>query len=134
MSRHYTRTKGGVRPVEDETPLRIEAKTTQSPTYTFKLQDWVDLTRMALRSGEEPIFAISFEDRRHAYVLLRAEFARSLGFSADMPQDMKKSWTLDAHRLFLNQQRRQVRLVLLEDAPVLVLVPYTQFLLALRRS
>lgn len=131
--KRYQATDDGVVPVSDGVQLRVEAKTTSSGAYTFTTQDWDDLEKAALGAIQEPVFAVSFVDAKQDYVLIRASFAALLGFAADMPVTIKKSWSLNARRLLLGTQRRRVHLLGSKRKPVLVVLDYEAFLSALER-
>jgi hypothetical protein len=76
---------------------------------------------------------VSFVAARQDYVLVRASFAALLGFTADMPITVRKSWSMNAGRLLIGAQRRRIHLTGSRRKPVLVVLDYDQFLAALEK-
>lgn len=129
--------------LEDGVRLRIEAKTTGAPNYTFRVQDWADLVKSADSKGENPVFAICFLPaaattyrQSMQLVLVRAAFAAELELVSRepaVPMDIVKSWALNYNRLRDGQQRRCIAVRTEFRRDVLVLLDYDTFLAALAR-
>jgi hypothetical protein len=129
--------------ISNDVRLRIEAKTTEQDVYSFKAQDWVDISRSADAAAENPVFAICFLPEaagRHyrvamQLVLIRAAFAAELELRGNeaVPADIMKSWALSYPRLRDKQQRRCIRVNNGRRMDTLVLVDYDPFLKALAR-
>jgi hypothetical protein len=130
----YKQSTEGIVPT-DEVPLRIEAKTTSKGAYTFRVQDWVDVSNAAMYHGEEPVFAIYFVGARYACILITYDFAVRLGMKkADdtpLPQRVEKSWSITYLNIVNQKQRTVISCTIRNKEECLVLVPYTNFLKAI---
>jgi hypothetical protein len=128
-SQQAVRLVQGVPELQDGLQYRVEAKTTGAANYTFKLQDWIDLTRSADRAGEQPIFAISFVRSRtlhQDFVIIRRSFAELIGVEAAGPEiRINRHKTLYGDDLLVNRSPRPVELIGVDRC---VLIHYDHFL------
>lgn len=129
----YKTLETGIAPT-GELALRIEAKTTSRGVYAFKVQDWADIASSAMQHGENPVFAIHFVGARYSCVLITSGFALQLGLkqTEELPKDINRSWTISYTDLLHKRQRTFVRCQLKHRAELLVLLPYDDFLPAVK--
>lgn len=129
----YKSTEAGIAPV-DALALRVEAKTTSLGSYTFRVQDWADVARSARQHGEAPVFAVHFVGPKYSCVLINAAFAIQLGLrkTEECAKPIKKSWAISYLELMHRRQRTFVSCTVNNKEELLVLVPYTDFLTAVR--
>lgn len=137
VKRAYKKVGSDIVP-SDALTFRIEAKTTGRSTYTFKVQDWIDIRRSSSSAGENPLFAIRFLSRAD-FVIIHSNLAVSLGLRRSekewslLPQAVSKSWSIRCEDI-LNQRQRTVIECdsgISRKRDVLILFPFTVFLSAL---
>ena len=82
--------------------LRSEVKHTSKNSYTFKIQDWIDLLLAALSYGEYPIFVIDIQGLRKLAVVTKRFAKETLEFgNVDTYEDQytaKRSFSITPKR------------------------------------
>lgn len=78
----YTRDATGRPTRTDALAFRVEAKTTSQRYFNFTQQDWKDLVKAAVRSGEHPLFVIRFLEHQLTLAIVRRSLAQDLALPA----------------------------------------------------
>lgn len=106
-------------------PLRLEAKTTSAPFYSFTLTGWTALVRTAQAAGEHPVFAIRFLPKQGEVAIIKTSLMLMLGIPEPYDataRELKRSMRLRPGESGLLNIRRG------NSREYLCLLPYDTFL------